>query len=389
MAPPPPPPPKTLPYNPKKRLTPATTVLKPLSQAEIAMYKTWVGTGTMKLQKRKREASPDTESAPPAKKRLTRDAVAVVDHYNSRPDVGVLQRQDSPIIGLKNFNNWIKSVLIQRYAYPALIGESIAKGARTRRDRKLFGRVLDIGCGKGGDINKWTKAKIADYVGVDIAAVSVNQARQRWEGMRVNRFNARFAPLDCYEYPLSHALDERYLRAPPIDVVSMQFCMHYAFDSEKRARRMLENVSEYLRPGGAFIGTIPNAESLLDRLDELPDDAQDLEFGNDVYKIKFDERQHEGLYGHKYSFFLQDAVDDVPEYLVHWTPFVKLAEEYGLRLVYRSEFHSVYQEFQEEKEFADLLVRMKVINAEGESAMDEDQWEAANIYIAFAFEKIS
>lgn len=85
---------------------------------------------------------------------------------NSRPDVGVLQRQDSPIIGLKNFNNWVKSVLIQRYAYPALIGESIVKGARTRRDRKLFGRVLDIGCGKGGDINKWTKAKIADYVGV-------------------------------------------------------------------------------------------------------------------------------------------------------------------------------------------------------------------------------
>lgn len=56
----------------------------------------------------------------------------------------------------------------------------------------------------------------------------------------------------------------------------------------------------------------------------------------------------------------------------------RLAEEYGLRLVYKSEFHSVYQDFQEEKEFADLLVRMKVVNAEGESAMDEDQWEAAS-----------
>jgi len=33
------------------------------------------------------------------------------------------------------------------------------------------------------------------------------------------------------------------------------------------------------------------------------------------------------------------------------------------------------------------LVRMNVVERNGESAMDEDQWEAANIYIAFAFEK--
>jgi len=30
---------------------------------------------------------------------------------------------------------------------------------------------------------------------------------------------------------------------------------------------------------------------------------------------------------------------------------------------------------------------MKVVDSDGESAMDEDQWEAANIYIAFAFER--
>jgi len=30
---------------------------------------------------------------------------------------------------------------------------------------------------------------------------------------------------------------------------------------------------------------------------------------------------------------------------------------------------------------------LKVVDSNGESAMDEDQWEAANIYIGFAFEK--
>lgn len=43
----------------------------------------------------------------------------------------------------------------------------------------------------------------------------------------------------------------------------MQFCMHYAFETESKARTMLENVSSHLDHGGTFIGTIPNDEKLL------------------------------------------------------------------------------------------------------------------------------
>lgn len=43
----------------------------------------------------------------------------------------------------------------------------------------------------------------------------------------------------------------------------MQFCMHYAFETEAKVRRMLENVSLYLKPGGVFIGTIPDEKQLL------------------------------------------------------------------------------------------------------------------------------
>jgi mRNA (guanine-N7-)-methyltransferase len=53
------------------------------------------------------------------------------------------------------------------------------------------------------------------------------------------------------------------LTEPPFDVVTMQFCMHYAFQSVSKARMMLENVSRYLKPGGTFIGTIPDSEQLL------------------------------------------------------------------------------------------------------------------------------
>ena len=70
---------------------------------------------------------------------------------NARPEVGVQHRELSPIIGLKKFNNWIKSVLIGKFAH-----RGSGPGAN----------VLDIGCGKGGDLNKWKQARIRLYVGM-------------------------------------------------------------------------------------------------------------------------------------------------------------------------------------------------------------------------------
>lgn len=96
---------------------------------------------------------------------------------------------------------------------------------------------------------------------LDIASVSVDQARGRYEGLRNSRFRAQFAALDCYNESLTSAFSPASLSVP-FDVVSMQFCMHYAFETERKARCMLDNVARYLRPGGIFIGTIPNAELL-------------------------------------------------------------------------------------------------------------------------------
>lgn len=106
---------------------------------------------------------------------------------------------------------------------------------------------------------------------LDIADVSIEQARSRYmssgssqQSKNPNRYEAFFAALDCYSSSLSDIpgipLPPNY---PAFDVVSMQFCMHYAFESVQKARLMLENVTRWLRPGGRFIGTIPNAKFLL------------------------------------------------------------------------------------------------------------------------------
>ncbi|KZT44117.1 guanine-N(7)-methyltransferase [Sistotremastrum suecicum HHB10207 ss-3] len=391
-------PPTTQPlrYEPRNRKTPAGSVLEPLTPAELETYKhsrnplRIKSTDSITLPsleereevrntgvlKRRRDGPEDLE---PPSKRL-KDSVLVAEHYNARQDVGIQQRLESPIIGLKSFNNWIKSVLIAKWAAPSLVP------ANGRRTNAMFGKILDLGCGKGGDLQKWQKARVKEYYGLDIAATSVEQARFRHQSFRPSqRFHAVFQALDCYSHPLSDVLGPDVLSSP-FDVVSMQFCMHYAFQNLAKVRQMLDNVSRWLRVGGRFVGTIPNSEQLLERLKGLPSDAEELSFGNAVYKIQFDNRDIQ-TYGQRYSFFLKDAVEDVPEYVVHWDNFVELAKEYGLHLLIRKEFHEVFQEEQEHADYGPLLKRMKVVDAQGVSQMDEDQWEAANIYIVFAFEK--
>lgn len=54
----------------------------------------------------------------------------------------------------------------------------------------------------------------------------------------------------------------------------------------------------------------------------------------------------------------------------------RLAEEYGLELIYNKKFHQVYEEASQELDFNQLLYRMNVISEEGHLSADE--WEAAS-----------
>ncbi|KAJ1678632.1 mRNA cap guanine-N7 methyltransferase [Spiromyces aspiralis] len=317
--------------------------------------------------------SPSPTDAHTAKRRVVVDkeshqpvsiALEVAAHYNARPQLGVEKRQESTIFHLRSFNNWIKSVLI---------------GMHTKRDDK----VLDLGCGKGGDLRKWAKAGIAELVGMDIAEISIKQARERYEAMPNARFKARFYAQDCFSISIKRTIQPQEYRA---NVVSMQFCMHYAFETERKARTMLQNVTEHLEVGGAFIGTIPDAYWLVKKLRSLK--GNELEFGNSVYKVRFEQKDRWPVFGHMYWFTLHDAIDDCPEYLVHFPTFRRLATEYGLELLYRIPLHQYYVDaLRRDPQYIELLYRMGVIDRDGKGP-SIDEWEVSGLYLAFAFKKV-
>lgn len=81
------------------------------------------------------------------------NAEAVSEFYNTLPNAGVAGRKESPIIHMRNINNWIKSVLINK-----AVAVVLSQHPRLR--------VLDLCCGKGGDLLKWKKHPLQHITGV-------------------------------------------------------------------------------------------------------------------------------------------------------------------------------------------------------------------------------
>ncbi|KAJ1965290.1 mRNA cap guanine-N7 methyltransferase [Dispira parvispora] len=296
---------------------------------------------------------------PADKDRPTPITHVVASHYNARPELGVDARKQSNVLQLRKFNNWVKSVLINQYT----------RGGH---------HALDLGCGKGGDLIKWNQVRIRELVGLDIAKVSIEQARQRYQSLKRANFQATFHAVDCYQESITPYLPSGFMA----DVVSMQFCMHYAFDCEEHVRTMLQNVSRHLKPGGHFIGTIPNANFLVKRIRSIPDN----QFGNSIYRVEFDSKDPFALFGHCYRFTLRDAVDDCPEYLVHFKTFVAMAAEYGLQLLENRPFHEFYAHHMNNPRAVELIHRMQVVSPQ-HPELSAEEWEVAGLYLAFAFKK--
>ncbi len=209
-------------------------------------------------------------------------------YYDSKASKSDLLRID----GLRTFHNqWIKNA--------TLLSPTLRGGEK---------KLLDLSCGKAGDLHKWITSDVGFVFGVDIAGDNIrnpgNGAYRRYMDEIVRRGAENvphmvFAIADSSK-PLvtgeagATPEEEDILRAvfgkfPPekavpsyidrvvggslrtgADVVSCMFAMHYFFENSEKLTGLLQNIADTLKIGGYFVACATDGDKMFDFLADIP-----------------------------------------------------------------------------------------------------------------------
>jgi mRNA (guanine-N7-)-methyltransferase len=250
---------------------------------------------------------------------------------------------------MRNFNGWIKACQIAELTPQTIVQRSNPNKKSTPKHNHPL-RVLDLACGKGGDLGKWIRHDrgIQTYVGIDVARGSLKDAAIRARSMRDSFKNGactficadlgadRLRPVQSVTSAVTTLLegedDEKVttLESTPqllcwslakesreekgephfssedyggisldesFDVVSIQFAIHYMMSTRQRAMRFFRTVSDLLDVGGNLIITTIDARVVLEyimasgynfhKMAEDTDETFVINIANGTCRLKF------------------------------------------------------------------------------------------------------
>nr|CCA26647.1 mRNA cap guanineN7 methyltransferase putative [Albugo laibachii Nc14] len=359
---------------------------------------------------------------PSNRQAIDEDHTQAAQFYNQLQRNATSDRADSLLFHLRAENNWVKSILIQDYS-------------------KRNDVVLDLACGKGGDLLKWIRRGAKKYVGVDIAAQSLHNAVERYSGYKQRTLSTEVVlvqgdlgvmslltdSIDCWDSSKGWHNDIPIPRKGLFDVASMQFALHYMFGSEQRACKCFQTLYEMLREGGVFIATTVDPNSVLQQYYQSLNNTTKQNHSDSIILIQDEKKRafctirlddstkavllgkgdsdqdksHEnrgplgGSFGLRYHFTLRDEEDkddpkggkeavDAPEYLIPDDLLEHVAKSHGFEIILKQNFHSFIN--LNIAKNRTLLERMHVLNVEG--TLSDAEWTIAGLYQVLVFKKV-
>jgi hypothetical protein len=242
--------------------------------------------------------------------------------------------------------------------------------------------LLDLSCGKLGDMHHWLNADLSMCVGMDLNRDNLENIDNGACVRVLNKMAADTNPLlenilllwgDSSKDMLStqagkdtlnkYYLDVIYGNVPVeniqnnklrrfhnigntssdgnngFNVVSCQFSIHYFFKNEIDLNQFLKNVSDNLKKGGVFVGTCFNGGRIFEAL-ETSDEGilQESIEGKPIWKIikKYDQHQfmaNSKSLGMIIDVYYESIGTTTPEYLVNMEYLKTKCMEYKLKLV--------------------------------------------------------
>ena len=242
----------------------------------------------------------------------------------------------------------------------------------TKNARK-GGTIVDLACGKGGDIPKWIQSRSSFVLGIDIAKDNIEN---RLDGACARYLNYRKKLKIMPDALFIHGDSSKNIRdteavytdkskqiiraifgsgpkdakvlgkgvfrqygkgAKGFDLTSIQFAIHYMFENNEKLHNFLRNVSECTKVGGTFVGTCYDGKVVFNQLRSkkqgeslfiMSDEEKIWQITKDYDRDTFED--DESSLGYKINVFQESINKEFPEYLVNYNYLVRLLENYGL-----------------------------------------------------------
>ena len=326
--------------------------------------------------------------------------------------------------GLRNFHNlYVKKRLIMGVSNPGHI-------------------LIDLACGKAGDLSKWRNSQLKFVLGIDVNRDNItNQvdgacsrylndikrygkesmprcifiAGDSGKNIRKNgdAFNSEkerdyiraiFAHTEKNPNTLPPAVFKNYgIGEQGFDITSIQFAIHYMFSDEITLHNLLRNVSDCTRIGGYFIGTTYDGATVFNllRKKQKGESWTVMRNGKKLAEItkKYttnDEDvfpEDEGCIGMQIDVY-QDSINKVfPEFLVNFKYLIRLMDQYGFALLTNDEasklgfksgsgtFEDLYKSMM--KEIKENRVAKDEYGTASDMSIEEKQISFLNRYFIF------
>ena len=292
---------------------------------------------------------------------------------------------------LRDFHNlYVKSILIKSVAKPG-------------------GTLIDLAVGKGGDWPKWIDAKLKFVFGVDLARDNI---QNRFDGAYArylnNKKQHRVMPAALFvngnssvnikkttgilvdkdkqitkavfgQGPkdaklLGQGVYNQYgVAAEGFDVCSIQFAVHYMFETQETLHNFLQNVSEVTKEGGYFIGTSYDGEKLFNMLKNVKENESKVIMDTDertgekkkIWELtkRYEQTEFsddESCLGYAVDVFQESINKTFREYLVNYTYLTRILENYGFVLASVDDLKNLHSGFTAPTGFfSDLFNKMQ------------------------------
>jgi len=290
---------------------------------------------------------------------------------HANQEQAIRERAQGGAIQLKKYHNTIKRELIRRFAPPR-------------------SRLLDLACGRGGDLRKWFDCQLSYVKAYDLSPGEIEEAKKRLVDVRQDRrYSGSSTKVDFIVTDQVGSGDLGLSKDEPYDAVSCMFAIHYFFANDATLHAFFRNASAGLRDRGYFFGTCPDGKCIMA---ELHKDGGDR-VQRPMLKLR---RMWDGPapppLGGKYSCHIADTVveghegvtEGSVEYLVFFNVMSKVAEKYDLFPVVSAWGRDLEKLLSRDEPRGREWVKHFAPRFPGADPSLED---ASRLFVAFAFQK--